>query len=142
MFTGSVDLLVGKKRIYRAMPGAILGEFPVLDGELTNVVTATTREVSDIASIPYEQFRKIADEHPAIVWRNLARILALRIRDRNASEADWFGSFGELKVSNVIKLMSAVPTVWKVVVFTVAGLTALGAWYNWLWTVTKTVAKP
>ena len=62
------------------MPGAILGEFPVLDGELTNVVTATTREVSDIASIPYEQFRKIADEHPAIVWRNLARILALRIR--------------------------------------------------------------
>ena len=68
VITGKVDLLIKKRRIYRAKAGDVLGEFPVLDGRLPNVVTAIVCEAGDIASVSYDQFRLIAEKYP-IVWR-------------------------------------------------------------------------
>lgn len=140
VFSGRVDLLVGSRRIYSAKPGDVLGEFPVLDSEIRHVVTAISRDVSEVASVSYKEFSSIAEKYPAVVWRNLARILASRIREDNESRNDWLGTFAELKVSNVMKLMGTIPTVWKFVALAVGGLAALGAGYNWLWTAAKSVA--
>ena len=68
---------------YPVKPNEMIGEFPMLLPDQPHfVVTAQARKTSVVARVSEDQFRSIAKAHP-VLWENLAKMLARRMRDGN-----------------------------------------------------------
>jgi CRP-like cAMP-binding protein len=87
IISGGIMLLHGKRPLAILGDKECLGEFPLLDTKfLTNQVTAqAARNDTVVAVVTYEDFEDIACAHP-LLWRRIARSLALRLDRMNRSE--------------------------------------------------------
>jgi CRP-like cAMP-binding protein len=78
---GCCELTNDGKLVALLKKGQSLGETPFVDGLTAYTVTATAREQSVLARVPYADFRVIVSKHP-IIWRTMAEKLSYRLRDR------------------------------------------------------------
>jgi len=79
---GRVELRVSNKKVALIPNGECFGEFPLLDPGIKLAVSSRTKEDSIIGMIAFADFEKIATAHCEI-WKNMAKMLAKRLRDRN-----------------------------------------------------------
>ena len=82
LLAGSVSVLVQGRRIAVRKSGQHIGEMAILDPAAPRSATAVAEDDVVAARISATRFREIADAHPDL-WRNLARSLADRLRQRN-----------------------------------------------------------
>ncbi len=82
LLAGRVSVLVRGRRVAVRKSGQHVGEMALLDPAAPRSATVIAEEEVVAARISAVGFREIADAHPAL-WRNLARDLADRLRQRN-----------------------------------------------------------
>ena len=82
LLAGSVSVLVRGRRVAVRKSGQHVGEMALLDPAAPRSATVIAEEEVVAARISSAIFREIADAHPAL-WRNLARDMADRLRQRN-----------------------------------------------------------
>ncbi|NRF72091.1 cyclic nucleotide-binding domain-containing protein [Aquincola sp. S2] len=76
---GSVELRREGALVRSLAPEEFFGELPLLDPSAKYTVTAVATEGTVVATIPWPRLEPIADAFPRI-WRNLASVLAQRLR--------------------------------------------------------------
>ena len=82
LLAGSVSVSVQGRRVAIRTAGQHIGEMALLDPAAPRSATVVAEEEVVAARISAASFRDIADAHPTL-WRNLARDLAERLRQRN-----------------------------------------------------------
>ena len=84
LLAGSVSVLVRGRRMAVRKSGQHIGEMALLDPAASRSATVVAEEEVVAACISAVSFREIADVKPTL-WRNLAKDLAERLRQRNRS---------------------------------------------------------
>ena len=82
LLTGSVAVSVRGRRMAIRKSGQHIGEMALLDPAAPRSATVVAEEEVVAARVSAASFREIADANPSL-WRNLARDLADRLRQRN-----------------------------------------------------------
>ena len=82
LLAGTVSVLVRGRQVAVRKSGQHVGEMALLDPGSPRSATLVADDEVVAARISATAFREIADTHPAL-WRNLARDLAGRLRQRN-----------------------------------------------------------
>lgn len=82
LLVGSVSVLVRGRRVAVRKSGQHIGEMALLDPAAPRSATVVAEEEVVAARVSAVSFRKIADANPSL-WRNLAKDLADRLRQRN-----------------------------------------------------------
>ena len=86
LLAGTVSVLVKGRRVATRKAGQHVGEMALLDPGATRSATLVAEEKVVAAQISAVGFREVAGEHP-LLWRNLAKDLATRLRQRNEAVA-------------------------------------------------------
>ena len=110
ILSGRVGVLVKGEKIAERRSGQHIGEMSVIDPSARRSATATAIEPTTVAWIKEKDFSQIATANPYL-WRNLARELADRlrqrgilIRDKNTRPVVFIGSSSEsLKVAQIVR---------------------------------------
>jgi CRP/FNR family cyclic AMP-dependent transcriptional regulator len=83
IIAGSFCVEVNKKRIARRFPGDHVGEMVVLSPIQARSATVVADEDAIVVKISESTLLDLADKHPG-VWRNFARELSTRLKQRNS----------------------------------------------------------
>jgi CRP-like cAMP-binding protein len=113
ILNGSVEVLRENKSVTVLGPKEIVGEFPLLDPALNYTVTIEAREQTSVAQVSEKDFVGIAKTHPE-VWRNMAVILADRLRHTNEASDQAHGAQrrlrpGDTTIGDLLNLLSGLP---------------------------------
>jgi|SRR5215213_2632295 len=82
ILSGEFDLLDKDNRIATLGSGQVVGEFPILEPSSNYYVTSRARGNSVVALVSAGQFESIATEEYPELWRNMAKMIARRLRER------------------------------------------------------------
>jgi len=82
ILSGEVSINVDGRRIATRGPGQHIGEMALVDPSARRCATVTTTVETVLAKASEGLINSIATEHP-IVWKNISRELAARLRQRN-----------------------------------------------------------
>ena len=82
ILSGSASILVQGREVVVRQAGQHVGDMALLNPGLPRSATVMAREEVVIARVAATEFSELADAHPSL-WRNLARTLADRLRQRN-----------------------------------------------------------
>lgn len=128
IISGSVDIRIKGEKVAERKSGQHVGEMSVIDPSARRSATVAATDPTVVAWVKERDFSRIAASYPDI-WRNLARELADRLRQRGALVRDknpqpeiFIGSSSEsLAIAKAVKKeLSADPVViklWKQGVF-------------------------
>ena len=83
ILSGSVSILVNGREVAVRRMGQHVGEMALLSPGRPRSASVVAQEEVVIARTSSSEFSRLANAHPAI-WRNLARVLADRLRQRSA----------------------------------------------------------
>ena len=81
VLSGAFDLLDRSNRIATISSGQVVGEFPILDPSVNYAVTCRAQADSTVGLVTEDQLQLIGEEYPEL-WKNMAKILAGRLRGR------------------------------------------------------------
>jgi CRP/FNR family cyclic AMP-dependent transcriptional regulator len=87
ILSGCVDIFVKGEKVAQRKGGQHVGEMSVIDPTARRSATVTATAKTTVAWVKEKDFSKIAKDYPDL-WRNLARELADRLRQRGALVRD------------------------------------------------------
>ena len=82
ILAGTVSIIVNGREVAVRVSGEEVGEMALLNPGRPRSATVVAKEETVTASVPAGVIRELADSRPAL-WRNVARVLADRLRQRN-----------------------------------------------------------
>ena len=82
LLSGRVDIMVNGRLVASRWPGQHVGEMALIDPSARRSATVVAAEDCVVARISESDFTRVATVHPNL-WRQLARELAERLRQRN-----------------------------------------------------------
>jgi CRP-like cAMP-binding protein len=83
IISGRIEVFRNKRSLFNMTSGQSFGEFPILFGDFSYIVTTVADEDSFIATIDYLDFCKLAKTYPSL-WKAVAKNLATRLNDNNS----------------------------------------------------------